>query len=115
MIPERRLFLGPEAHQPVVGGYRLEPFPKQRSQCIRKCEIDKSLAVQTALPIGNLEAYSAQDFVLTFRNLKLRDAPGKVIHGEMHRLPQNRQRADVIECRATNTIVAQGHRHYLRK
>ena len=73
-------------------------------------KVAEGLAVNQALPLGDLQADGAKHFaVRALGHLKFRDPLGQVFDRELHGLPQSRQLADVIQRGASHAIVRRTH------
>jgi hypothetical protein len=41
--------------------------------------------------------------------VEIRDAPGQLIDRKIHRAPQSRQRAEIVQCRAPHPVFGRTH------
>ena len=106
MVPERGLFGGPKAEQPVIGGDGVDAVPKQRAELVGQGEVGEGFAVDESLAFGDLQADGADDFGLgVLGDLEFSYTAGQVFDGKFHRIPKGGQGADIVKGGSPDTVV----------
>ena len=109
-VPKRRLLLGPDPQQPVIGRHGVDAFPERGPQLLRQRKIREGFAVHAALSFGNLQAQRAEQLARAIiGHLELRDPFPQIFDRETHRFPESRQLADVIQRRPPHLVIRRIH------
>ena len=90
----------------MIRRQRSNALKKQRTQLVGKRKIGERFAVNKALAFDDLQPHRADQLSLhILRHLEFRHLLRQLVRRETHRLPECRQRPDVIQSRAPNAVV----------
>ena len=115
-FPERRAFLRPEPEDAVIGGERLDAFPKQLPRGVGGGKIGVAFAVEKRVSFGKLNPDRADNLpVGMFDNLKFSQALFQFIGGQAHGIPNRPEGGKVVHGGTADAKACRTHRGNLRR